>query len=100
MAQRPKWRRQPWQKKKKEKPHAKSGERKKTRTDTLEVSGTVVEPLPNNLFRVELPNGHVVVAHIAGKIRRDHIRIRRGDKVTVELSPYDLTRGRLVHRFS
>ncbi len=99
MAQRPKWRRQPWRKKKKEKDHPKRQDQRKTRTDALEVSGIVTDPMPNNVFRVELPNGRVVLAHIAGKVRRDHIRIAKGDKVTVELSPYDLTKGRLVHRF-
>ena len=59
----------------------------------------VAEALPNTQFKVELENGHVVLAHISGKMRRHYIRILRGDKVTVELSPYDLTRGRLVYRF-
>jgi len=59
----------------------------------------VVEPLPNAMFRVELENGHVVLAHISGKMRKHFIRILRGDKVTVELSPYDLNRGRVVYRF-
>ena len=99
MAQRPKWRRQPWRKKKKNKPQAKTAERKQTKADAIEVSGTVVEPLPNTMFRVELESGHVVLAYIAGKMRRHRIRILRGDKVTVELSPYDLTRGRLVYRY-
>src|SRR5690554_4135045 len=70
-----------------------------TRYDAIEVTGTVVEPLPNALFRVELENGHVVLAPISGKMRRPFIRILRGDKVTVELSPYDLSRGRVVYRF-
>ena len=98
MAQRPKWRRQPWRKKKKQTP-AKPEKGKQTQTDTLEVSGTVVEPLPNTMFRVELENGHLVLAYISGRMRRHRIRILRGDKVTVELSPYDLTRGRLIYRF-
>ncbi len=63
------------------------------------MSGTVVEALPNTQFKVELENGHVILAHISGKMRRHYIRILRGDKVTVELSPYDLTKGRLVYRF-
>jgi translation initiation factor IF-1 len=67
--------------------------------DAIEVTGTVVEPLPNAMFRVELENGHVVLAHISGKMRKHFIRILRGDKVTVELSPYDLNRGRVVYRF-
>ncbi len=63
------------------------------------VEGTVVEPLPNAMFRVELENGHKVLAHISGKMRMHFIRILPGDKVTVELSPYDLSRGRIVYRY-
>lgn len=66
--------------------------------DVIEVQGTVVEPLPNGMFRVELENGHRVLAHVSGKIRMHFIRILPGDKVTVELSPYDLTRGRITYR--
>ncbi len=66
--------------------------------DAIEVEGTVVEPLPNAMFRVELENGHMVLAHISGKMRMHYIRILPGDKVTVELSPYDLTRGRITYR--
>lgn len=66
--------------------------------DVIEVEGTVIEPLPNAMFRVELDNGHVVLAHISGKMRMHFIRIIPGDKVTVELSPYDLSRGRIVYR--
>lgn len=66
--------------------------------DVIEVEGTVVEPLPNAMFRVELKNGHKVLAHISGKMRMHFIRILPGDKVTVELSPYDLTRGRIIYR--
>ena len=65
----------------------------------VQVEGTVIEPLPNAMFRVELENGHKVLAHISGKMRMHFIRILPGDKVTVELSPYDLTRGRIVYRF-
>ena len=65
----------------------------------IQVEGTVVEPLPNAMFRVELENGHKVLAHISGKMRMHFIKILPGDKVTVELSPYDLTRGRIVYRF-
>ncbi len=65
----------------------------------IEVEGTVVEPLPNAMFRVELENGHKVLAHISGKMRMHYIRILPGDRVKVELSPYDLTRGRVVYRF-
>lgn len=65
----------------------------------VQVEGTVIEPLPNAMFRVELENGHRVLAHISGKIRMHFIRILPGDKVTVELSPYDLSRGRIVYRY-
>ncbi|MAF26918.1 MAG: translation initiation factor IF-1 [Gemmatimonadota bacterium] len=65
----------------------------------IQVEGTVVEPLPNASFRVELENGHKVLAHISGKMRMHFIKILPGDKVTVELSPYDLTRGRIVYRY-
>ena len=64
----------------------------------IEVEGTVTETLPNAVFRVELPNGHRILAHVSGKIRLHFIKILPGDKVTVELSPYDLTRGRIVYR--
>jgi len=67
--------------------------------DVIEVEGTVVEPLPNAMFRVELENGHKVLAHISGKMRMHYIRILPGDRVKLELSPYDLTRGRVVYRF-
>ena len=66
--------------------------------DVIEVEGTVLEPLPSAMFRVELENGHKVLAHISGKMRMHFIRILPGDKVTVELSPYDLTRGRITYR--
>ncbi len=66
----------------------------------IEVEGTVVEPLPNAMFRVELPNGHKVLAHVSGKMRMHYIKILPGDKVVVELSPYDLTRGRIIYRSS
>ena len=66
--------------------------------DAIEVEGTVIEPLPNAMFRVELENGHKVLAHISGKMRMNFIRILPGDRVTVELSPYDLTRGRITWR--
>ncbi len=67
--------------------------------EAVEVEGTVIEPLPNAVFRVELENGHKVLAHISGKMRMHFIRILRGDKVKVELSPYDLTRGRITYRY-
>jgi len=66
--------------------------------DSIEVSGTVTETLPNAMFRVELENGHRVLAHISGKMRMHFIKILPGDKVTVELSPYDLSRGRIIYR--
>ena len=65
----------------------------------VQVEGTVIEPLPNAMFRVELENGHKVLAHVSGKMRMNFIRILPGDKVKVELSPYDLTRGRITYRF-
>ncbi|MCL6592421.1 MAG: translation initiation factor IF-1 [Alicyclobacillus sp.] len=67
--------------------------------DVIEVEGTVIEPLPNAMFRVELQNGHKVLAHVSGKIRMHYIKILPGDRVTVELSPYDLTRGRITYRY-
>lgn len=67
--------------------------------DVIEIEGTVVETLPNASFKVELENGHIVLAHVSGKIRMNYIRILPGDKVTVELSPYDLSRGRITYRF-
>jgi translation initiation factor IF-1 len=66
--------------------------------EAIEVTGTVIEPLPNAMFRVELENGHRILAHISGKMRMHFIKILPGDKVTVELSPYDLTRGRITYR--
>jgi translation initiation factor IF-1 len=70
----------------------------KSKPNVIEVEGTVVEALPNAMFRVELDNGHKVLAHVSGKIRMNFIRILPGDRVVVELSPYDLTRGRIVYR--
>ena len=67
--------------------------------DVIEVEGTVQEPLPNAMFKVKLENGHEVLAHVSGKIRMHFIRILPGDKVTVQLSPYDLTRGRITYRY-
>ena len=68
--------------------------------EAIEVEGTVVESLPNAMFRVELANGHKVLAHVSGKIRMHYIRILPGDKVLLELSPYDLSRGRITYRFT
>ena len=70
-----------------------------SKQDVIEVEGKVLEALPNAMFQVELENGHVVLAHISGKIRMNFIRILPGDKVTIELTPYDLTRGRITYRF-
>ena len=69
-----------------------------SKADVIEIEGTVVEKLPNAMFQVELPNGHQIMAHISGKMRMNYIRIYPGDKVTIELSPYDLTRGRITWR--
>jgi len=67
--------------------------------ETITVEGKVIEPLPNAMFRVELDNGHVVLAHVSGKMRMHFIKILPGDKVTMELSPYDLNRGRITYRY-
>ncbi|MDN5849818.1 MAG: translation initiation factor IF-1 [Nitrococcus sp.] len=69
-----------------------------TKEDNVRMQGTIVEVLPNTMFRVELENGHLVTARISGKMRKHYIRILRGDKVTVELTPYDLSKGRIVYR--
>ena len=69
-----------------------------SKSDSIEVEGTVIEKLPNAMFRVELDNKHVVLAHISGKLSMNFIRILPGDKVTMELSPYDLTKGRIIWR--
>ena len=79
--------------------HARKGTWKPVaKKDAIEVEGTVIEPLPNTMFAVELENGHRVLAHISGKLRMNFIRILPGDRVRVELSPYDLTRGRITYR--
>ncbi len=67
--------------------------------DTIEVTGVVLESLPNAMFRVELENKHQVLAHVSGKMRKNFIRILTGDRVLIELSPYDLTRGRITYRY-
>ena len=69
-----------------------------SKKEAIEVEGKVLEALPNAMFRVELPNGHKVLAHISGKIRVHYIRVLPGDKVLIELSPYDLSRGRITYR--
>ena len=66
--------------------------------DVIEIEGIVAETLPNAMFKVELENGHIVIAHISGKMRKNYIRILTGDKVTVQMTPYDLTKGRIVFR--
>ncbi len=66
--------------------------------DQIEMEGTVVETLPNTMFRVELENGHLITAHISGKMRKHYIRILTGDQVTVEMTPYDLSKGRITYR--
>ncbi|MBQ6975669.1 MAG: translation initiation factor IF-1 [Selenomonadaceae bacterium] len=70
-----------------------------SKQDVIEVEGKVVEALPNAMFQVQLENGHMVLAHVSGKIRMNFIRILPGDKVTIELTPYDLSRGRITYRF-
>jgi translation initiation factor IF-1 len=79
-------------------PHEKHKE-SMSKEDAIEVMATVLEPLPNAMFRVELENKHQVLAHVSGKMRKNFIRILPGDKVAVELSPYDLNRGRIVYRY-
>ncbi|MCI7275601.1 MAG: translation initiation factor IF-1 [Lachnospiraceae bacterium] len=69
-----------------------------SKTDVIEIEGKVVEKLPNAMFKVELENGHIVLAHISGKLRMNYIRILPGDKVTLEMSPYDLSKGRIIWR--
>ena len=69
-----------------------------SKTDVIEIEGTVTEKLPNTMFRVKLENGHEVLAHISGKLRQNYIRIYPGDKVTLEMSPYDLSKGRIIWR--
>ena len=69
-----------------------------SKTDVIEIEGVVVEKLPNAMFKVELENGHIVLAHISGKLRMNFIKILPGDKVTLEMSPYDLSKGRIVWR--
>ena len=69
-----------------------------SKSDVIEITGTVLEKLPNAMFEVELENGHQILAHISGKLRMNFIRILPGDKVTIEMSPYDLTKGRIIWR--
>jgi len=78
---------------------AEATETEPSKEDAIEVEGAVVEPLPNAMFRVELDSGHRVLAHVSGKMRMNFIRILPGDRVKVELSPYDLSRGRITYRF-
>lgn len=76
----------------------KAPERRMAKEDSIRMQGVILETLPNTMFRVELENGHTVTAHISGKMRKHYIRILTGDKVTVELTPYDLNKGRIVFR--
>ncbi|AEO08111.1 translation initiation factor IF-1 [Buchnera aphidicola (Macrosiphoniella sanborni)] len=69
-----------------------------SKEENIEMQGTVIDTLPNTMFRVELENKHIITAHISGKMRKNYIRILTGDKVTVELTPYDLTKGRIIFR--
>ncbi|CAL4042766.1 Translation initiation factor IF-1 [Buchnera aphidicola (Phyllaphis fagi)] len=69
-----------------------------TKEENIEMKGSIVDTLPNTMFRVKLENGHIITAHISGKMRKNYIRILTGDKVTVELTPYDLTKGRIIFR--
>ena len=71
---------------------------KQDKSDVIEVEGIVEETLPSAMFKVKLPNGHTIMAHVSGKIRMNYIRILPGDRVTLEISPYDLTRGRITYR--
>ena len=75
------------------------GSQRVEKEDLIQVEGTVVEPLPNAMFRVELQNGHVITAHISGKMRMHYIKILPGDKVKLEMSPYDLSKGRITFRY-
>jgi translation initiation factor IF-1 len=79
--------------------HANTNDETPKKEGVIELEGTIVEALPNAMFRVELANGHKVLAHISGKMRQHYIRILPADRVVVELSPYDLTRGRIVYRY-
>ena len=83
----------------KPRPEKKKTDSGSSKEDAIEVMATVIEPLPNAMFRVELENKHRVLAHISGKMRKNFIRILAGDRVAVELSPYELTRGRIVYRY-
>jgi len=69
-----------------------------SKEESIEMAGTVIDTLPNTMFRVELENGHIIMAHISGRMRKNYIRILTGDKVKVELTPYDLTKGRIIFR--
>ena len=78
---------------------AKNKEKAPQKEEGIQVEGTVIEPLPNAMFRVELENGHEILGHTAGKMRKNRIRVLTGDEVLVELTPYDLTKGRITYRF-
>lgn len=79
-------------------PSAKAQARCMSKDDSIEFEGTVTETLPNTMFRVKLENGHIITAHISGRMRKNYIRILTGDKVKVEMTPYDLTKGRITYR--
>jgi translation initiation factor IF-1 len=87
-----------WRGKIRQNPPSSSRGKGMAKEDHIEMEGTVIETLPNTMFRVELDNGHVVTAHISGKMRKHYIRILTGDRVTVEMTPYDLTKGRITYR--
>ena len=78
--------------------HSRSLAKEMAKEEALEMDGVVAETLPNTTFRVELENGHIVTAHISGKMRKHYIRILKGDKVTIEMTPYDLSKGRIIYR--
>ncbi len=79
-------------------PQSAGRQRSMAKEEAIQMEGVVSETLPNTTFRVELENGHIVTAHISGKMRKNYIRILKGDKVTIELTPYDLTKGRIIYR--
>jgi translation initiation factor IF-1 len=82
----------------KQPPPAPNKSQRMSKDDSIEMEGTILETLPNTMFRVKLENGHVVTAHISGRMRKNYIRILTGDKVKVEMTPYDLTKGRITYR--
>jgi translation initiation factor IF-1 len=87
-----------WQNRAPSRPPSPKPQGKMSKDDVIEMEGTILETLPNTMFRVKLENGHVVTAHISGRMRKNYIRILTGDKVKVEMTPYDLTKGRITYR--